>query len=75
VRHDAARVGRGITVAQLRARLKDPAYARWRAGELGRGAAGTTERAAFFSTQVEPGTGREAGSPAEGYHPEEGVGD
>jgi hypothetical protein len=35
-------------VAQLRARLQDPAYARWRAPDPGRGAAGTLERAARY---------------------------
>ncbi len=30
VRHDSARVGKGIAVSQFRARLRDPAYARWR---------------------------------------------
>ena len=30
VRHDAATVGKGPTVSLLRARLKDPAYSRWR---------------------------------------------
>jgi hypothetical protein len=46
VRHDEARVGKGIKVKQLRARVKDPAYMRWRAGGPGQGAAGTMERAA-----------------------------
>jgi len=48
VRHDAARVGRGITVKQLQARLKDPAYSRWRAPDPGRGAAAAMERAARY---------------------------
>ena len=30
VRHDKAALGTGLTVSQLRARLKDPAYERWR---------------------------------------------
>jgi len=48
VRHDAATVGRGITVTELRARLADPAFARWRAPGNFSGAAGAMERAARY---------------------------
>ncbi|MGE5644552.1 MAG: heparinase II/III family protein [Acidobacteriota bacterium] len=48
VRNDAARVGRGLTLAQFRARLHQPEYARWRSGEPTGGAAGIVERAARY---------------------------
>jgi Heparinase II/III-like protein len=56
VRHDAATVGKGPTVSQLRARLNNPAYARWRAPLSRQGSAATLERAARYL---------ETGAPAE----------
>ena len=48
VRHDSARTGKGLTVSQLRSRLSDPEYARWRNPAPGRGAAAMMERAARY---------------------------
>ena len=48
VRDDAARVGKGITVAELRRRHQGPAFARWRVPDPGRGAAAAMERAARY---------------------------
>ncbi len=48
VRNDAARVGKGLTVGQLRARFPDAAYARFRRPVTTRGAAGTLEVAARY---------------------------
>jgi Heparinase II/III-like protein len=48
VRHDKAALGTGLTVSQLRARRKDPAYERWRGTVSGRGAVVAVERAARY---------------------------
>jgi hypothetical protein len=54
VRSDAATVGKGPTVSQLRARLKDPAYARWRAPLTRQDASTTMERAARYLETGDP---------------------
>ena len=55
VRADAARIGKGPTVATLRARLKDPAYQRWRRELPERGgAAVVAERAARYLEEGNP---------------------
>jgi hypothetical protein len=48
VRHDDARLGRGLTVSQLRRRVQDPAYAAWRRGVSGESPAVAVERANRF---------------------------
>lgn len=48
VRNDAARIGAGLTVTQLRARLTDAAYVRWRSPIGTRGPAAAVERAARY---------------------------
>ena len=48
VRADSATAGKGITVSQLRGRLKDPAYTRWRAPGNFQGLTGVVERAARY---------------------------
>jgi hypothetical protein len=45
VRHDKAKLGKGVTVAEARGRLRQPDYARWRRPVTGRGAAAMLERA------------------------------
>jgi hypothetical protein len=55
VRHDDATTGRGPTVSQLRARLKDPAYARWRAPLTRQGSSAAVERAARYLETGDPG--------------------
>src|ERR1019366_7515209 len=54
VRHDAATTGKGPTVSQFRARLKDPAYARWRAAVNRQGSSATLERAARYLETGDP---------------------
>ena len=54
VRHDAATTGQGPTVSQLRARLKDPVYARWRAAVNRQGSSATLERAARYLETGDP---------------------
>jgi len=48
VRHDGATIGQGPTVSQLRARLKDPAYAHWRAPLTRQGSSAAVEHAARY---------------------------
>jgi hypothetical protein len=48
VRNDAARIGNGLTLTQFRARLQQPAYARWRNAAPGRGSEGIVELAARY---------------------------
>lgn len=48
VRNDSARVGAGLTTSQLRARLNDAAYARWRVPVTSNGAAAAVEHAARY---------------------------
>ena len=55
VRHNSARIGKGLTLAQLRARLRQPEYTRWRTQAPGRGAAAMMERAARYLETGDPG--------------------
>ena len=48
VRDDKAELGTGLTVSQLRGRLKDPAYAQWRGAVSARGAVAAVEQAARY---------------------------
>jgi len=48
VRHDTATAGRGPTVSQLRGRLHDPAYTRWRMPLSRQGSSATVEHAARY---------------------------
>src|ERR1035437_2961421 len=54
VRHDSATTGQVPTVSQLRARLKDPVYARWRAVVSRQGSSATLERAARYLETGDP---------------------
>ncbi len=54
VRHDAARIGTGLTVSGLRRRAAAPGYARWRRGAPLEGAAGMVERAARYLESNSP---------------------
>ncbi len=54
VRHDAARVGEGITVAELRERLHQPPFAQWRRDVTGDSAAAIVERAARYLEEGRP---------------------
>lgn len=56
VRNDASRTGAGLTLAQLRARMQDAAYARWRGPVGTRGPAAAVEHAARY---LETGDGAE----------------
>jgi hypothetical protein len=51
VRHDQAKVGKGIKVSELRQRANGPAYARWGKPVSGGGAAAIVERAARYLEQ------------------------
>lgn len=48
VRHDAARIGKGLTLTRFRARLNQSAYAPWRRAAPGSGSEAIMERAARF---------------------------
>lgn len=52
--HDEARVGKGLTVSELRRRLKDPEYARWHRPAGGQGASAMVERAARYLEDANP---------------------
>jgi hypothetical protein len=54
VRADSATIGKAITVSELKARAKDPAYARWRTGEKFEGLRGVVERAARYLEEADP---------------------